>query len=258
MPYPFLRNGNRIPAVGVAQKLLNGRAGSSLVADGQFGPKTESVARSFQRPRGLSADGIIGKETWNRLKQETDNLDIIDVVDVWDPDLFSMEAADIRRAGGNPIVIGGMSNGVEQAVTEVLRVARQGKVFILRFHGHGAPGVAGVSDGHGELGDHASSIHMGNWTYLQPIMARLKPIFGPYGCIQFMHCKTGRGTTGLQMLQQIANTCSVPATGGVNDQLGGGLDTFRFEGPTQTGFPAGHNLKSWSESLPDFVGMSVP
>jgi Putative peptidoglycan binding domain len=258
MSYPLLRKGDKIPAVGVSQKLLNARAGSSLVADGDFGSLTKNAVKDFQRPRSLTIDGVIGVNTWGRLKQMTDNLDIIDCVDVFDPDLNSLEAADIRSAGGTPIIIGGMSNGVEQAVTEILGVARHGKVFLLRFHGHGASGIAGVSMGHGDLGDHMSSISIANWPYLQPIIARLRPIFGPYGCIQFMHCETGRGPNGMRLLQNIATTTNVPATGGVQTQFGGGLDTFRFEGPTQTAFPAGYNLKTWSQSRPDFIGMSVP
>jgi Putative peptidoglycan binding domain len=259
MSYPFLRSGDRIPAVGVAQKLLNARAGSSLVADGDFGSRTATATRDFQRPRALAVDGVIGQITWGRLKQMTDNLDIVDCVDVFDPSLNNLEAADITRAGGSPILIGGMSNGVEQAVTNIISSVRPGKVFILRFHGHGAQGVAGVSDGHGDIpGEHFSSIQLSNWAYMEPIITRLRPIFGPYGCIQFMHCETGGGADGLRMLQNVANATGVPATGGIHTQFGGGLRTFRFEGPTRTAFPAGGNLRSWSAARPEFAGMTVP
>lgn len=259
MSYALLSYGNRIPAVGVLQKLLNARAGSSLTADGIFGTQTKNAVKTFQRPRGLSVDGVVGRNTWPRLAQQTNNLRIIDCIDVFDPNLHSMEYRDIIRVGGQPIVIGGMSNGVEQAVSDILRSAQNGTTFLLRFHGHGAPGVAGVSDGHGDVaGEHGSSLHMGNWTYLEPIVRRLRPIFGPYGCIQFMHCETGQGRTGRTFLQNIANTTGVPATAGIRIQQGGGLATFRFEGPTHTAFPLGQNLRSWSSSRPEFVGMSVP
>ena len=260
MAYPLLRFGDRIPAVGVLQKLLNARAGSSLVADGVFGSRTKAAVTAFQQPRALAADGAVGQNTWPRLSQSTgDNMKIVDCVDVFDPSLYELEAADIRRAGGTPLLIGGMSNGVEQAVTNIVSEAGLGKVFILRFHGHGAPGVAGVSDGHGSIpGEHGSSIHMGNWAYLRPIIARLAPIFSPYGCIQFMHCETGNGPSGRTMLQNIADTVGVPATGGIRTQYGGGTMTFRFEGPTYTAFPGGFTLASWSASRPEFIGMSVP
>lgn len=258
MSYPFLKTGDKIPAVGVAQKLLNARAGSSLVCDGIYGPKTANAARNFQRPRGLGTDGIIGEKTWGRLKQMTDDIEVIDCIDIFDPDLLTLEAGDIARAGGNPILIGGMSNGVEQAVMEVIRAARMGKTFLLRFHGHGAAGVAGISTGHGVPGEHAATVRLSNWNYVGPIIARLKPIFGPYGCIQFMHCETGRGPKGEELLQKIAEATNVPVTAGINTQFGGGLTTFRFEGPTRTAFPSGYNLKTWSVSRPDFAGMTVP
>jgi hypothetical protein len=149
MSYPLLYNGNKIPAVGVAQKLLNARAGSSLVADGDFGSKTKAAVKEFQRPRGLVVDGVIGQNTWGRLKQMADKLQIIDCVDVFDPSLNDLEAKDIVKAGGNPILIGGMSNGVEQAITEILGTAAPGEVFLLRFHGHGNSGIAGISHGQG-------------------------------------------------------------------------------------------------------------
>ena len=259
MTYPLMRDPDRLPAVGVLQKLLNGRAGSSLTADGVYGSRTKAAVQSFQRSHlPLAADGSVGQQTWPRLSQMTDNLRVVDCIDVFDPSLYELEAQDIRRAGGDPLLIGGMCNGVEQAVTNIINAVPAGSVFLLRFHGHGAPGVAGVSDGHGDLGDHFSSIQMGNWAYLQPIVARLSRVFGPYGCIQFMHCETGSGPSGRTMLQNIASTVGVPATGGIRTQYGGGSKTFRFEGPTHSAFPNGGNLASWSATRPDFIGMSVP
>lgn len=257
MSYPLMRIPDRLPAVGVLQKLLNARVGSSLVPDGVFGQKTKAAVQAFQRPRGLAADGSVGQMTWPRLSQMTTDLKIVDCVDVFDPSLYQLEAQDLRRAGGNPLLIGGMCNGVEQAVTNIINEAGSG-VFLLRFHGHGAPGFAGIAMGHGDIpGEHNSSINMANWTYLQPIVRRLSTIFGPYGCIQFMHCETGSGPQGRTMLQNIANTVGVPATGGIQTQYGGGSTTFRFEGPTYTAFPGGATLASWSASRPDFIGMSV-
>jgi len=48
------------------QHLLKSR-GYSLTVDGYFGSGTESTVKSFQSSKGLSADGIVGKNTWEKL-----------------------------------------------------------------------------------------------------------------------------------------------------------------------------------------------
>ena len=67
-----------------------------------------------------------------------------------------------------------------------------------------------------------------------------------------MHCSTGRGPNGRRLLQQIADGVGVPVTAALTDQLGGGVNTFKFEGPTFTAFPGGANLRSWCDSRPNF------
>lgn len=254
MTYVYLKWGDRIPAVGVLQKLLN-RTGERLSVDGIYGDNTKTAVKRFQQARGLSADGIVGQHTWPRISANAD-LPIVDCIDVFDESLLNMEARDIRRVGGSPILIGGMSNGVEQAVSDIVRASSN--IFLLRFHGHGVSGVAGISDGQGlnDGIDHRSSIDSGNVRRLMPILRRLVSIFGPYGNIQFMHCSTGRGVSGQRLLQEIANGVGVPVTAALRDQLGGGIDTFKFEGPTFTAFPGGANLASWCASCPNFHGFT--
>ena len=48
------------------QKLLNNH-GYSLDEDGIFGDKTQEAVKDFQTKRGLSVDGIVGKNTWGSL-----------------------------------------------------------------------------------------------------------------------------------------------------------------------------------------------
>ncbi|MFQ4137851.1 peptidoglycan-binding protein [Nodosilinea sp. PGN35] len=45
------------------------RWGANLVADGYFGPATAIAVEQFQRSQGLTADGIVGPQTWARLQQ---------------------------------------------------------------------------------------------------------------------------------------------------------------------------------------------
>ncbi|GGN06684.1 hypothetical protein GCM10009721_37950 [Terrabacter tumescens] len=56
-------SGFRVTAI---QHLLRQR-GYSLTVDGSFGPTTQSQVISFQRAKGLGADGIVGAKTWSAL-----------------------------------------------------------------------------------------------------------------------------------------------------------------------------------------------
>ena len=161
------------PSVGVLQKLLN-RGGAGLVADGDFGSRTQTAVTNFQRPRGLAPDGAVGQNTWPRVAANA-RLPIMDCIDIFDPSLSNLERRDIIAAGGNPILLGGMSNGVEQAVQLILSVS-PGDVFLLRFHGHGGPGVAGFSFGHGGAGfGHQANIDPQNLGIMLPILAAPEP-----------------------------------------------------------------------------------
>ncbi|MBZ9715889.1 N-acetylmuramoyl-L-alanine amidase [Deinococcus multiflagellatus] len=62
-----VRRGDSGPAVQAAQGQLAAR-GYSVAADGLFGAGTETAVRSFQSSRGLSADGVVGPNTWHALE----------------------------------------------------------------------------------------------------------------------------------------------------------------------------------------------
>ncbi|MBR2634484.1 MAG: peptidoglycan-binding protein [Clostridia bacterium] len=75
-PYPgvLLREGSSGSDVLYVQMLLNRLRGvfvtvPALEEDGIFGPRMVSAVREFQRLFGLGADGIVGRETWNRLNR---------------------------------------------------------------------------------------------------------------------------------------------------------------------------------------------
>lgn len=61
-----LKSGSRGEQVKALQRLLVG-FGYDLKVDGAFGTITDRYVRTFQRKNGLSADGIVGKKTWNKL-----------------------------------------------------------------------------------------------------------------------------------------------------------------------------------------------
>ncbi len=64
--WPVLRSGKIGRDVVAAQYLLRER-GYSLAVDGEFGAATASTVKTFQRSRGLSADGVVGPATWDAL-----------------------------------------------------------------------------------------------------------------------------------------------------------------------------------------------
>ncbi|GAA2774531.1 penicillin-insensitive murein endopeptidase [Streptomyces showdoensis] len=59
-------SGNRGSDVVAIQHLLGAR-GHTVATDGVFGSGTASAVRSFQSSQGLTADGIVGPNTWGRL-----------------------------------------------------------------------------------------------------------------------------------------------------------------------------------------------
>jgi hypothetical protein len=251
--FAWVAKGDKLPAVAVAQLLLK-RTGHTIGIDGDFGNQTAGAVRDFQRPRGLSVDGVIGQNTWPRLSGQ-EQLPILDCIDVFDPDLYTSENRFLTNTGASPVLLGGMSNGIEQAVTEIRRAAR-GPLFLLRFHGHGNRGIAGASGGHGDLGDHRSFFQ--NSPPVRAALAQLRGMFGEYGCIQFMHCSTGAGPQGRAFLSMVASATGVPATAAYLTQYASTLkETLRYEGGTRTVCPEGQTLSAWAKSLPEFVGMSV-
>ncbi|WP_088279131.1 peptidoglycan-binding protein [Ideonella sp. A 288] len=64
---PTLRQGSRGTSVADLQRRLAAAGFSPGVADGIFGSQTAAAVRSFQRARGLGADGIVGPLTWGAL-----------------------------------------------------------------------------------------------------------------------------------------------------------------------------------------------
>jgi peptidoglycan hydrolase-like protein with peptidoglycan-binding domain len=65
---PTLREGSQGPVVRVLQALLNNRGFNCGKPDAVFGPKTKQAVEAFQRAQGLSRDGVVGQNTWDRLK----------------------------------------------------------------------------------------------------------------------------------------------------------------------------------------------
>ena len=61
-----LRSGSSGGTVRLVQQKLNS-LGERLNADGRFGAATAAAVQRFQRRNGLTADGAVGEETWEKM-----------------------------------------------------------------------------------------------------------------------------------------------------------------------------------------------
>lgn len=67
-----LKSGSAGDQVKTVQRILyamgyKGANGKSLAVDGDYGANTEYAVKTFQRKRGLDADGVVGAATWAKL-----------------------------------------------------------------------------------------------------------------------------------------------------------------------------------------------
>ena len=68
--YPTLRNGSIGNYVLVLQDALNNLGYRTNGLDGIFGSATTNSVRAYQTYKGLSADGIVGCNTWTALMSD--------------------------------------------------------------------------------------------------------------------------------------------------------------------------------------------
>lgn len=64
---PVLRKGSKTAQVKTLQRLLTSLGYSLGTIDGDFGTKTENALKKYQKAKGLTIDGVAGKNTWERL-----------------------------------------------------------------------------------------------------------------------------------------------------------------------------------------------
>ncbi|MEU8238397.1 peptidoglycan-binding protein [Actinoplanes missouriensis] len=64
--WPQTSKGAKEHPVATLQHLLRAR-GHAVTVDGDFGPRTDTAVRDFQRAKSLTVDGIVGPQTWRAL-----------------------------------------------------------------------------------------------------------------------------------------------------------------------------------------------
>lgn len=66
--FPTIQSGSSGNYVKFAQAVLYVDNHGISSIDGSFGPNTKSSVISFQKKKGLTADGIVGANTWNAMR----------------------------------------------------------------------------------------------------------------------------------------------------------------------------------------------
>ncbi len=64
---PIIKQGDKGFTVVAVQVLLNKNNFGVKYTDGDFGPETLAKVKAFQKAKGLTADGIVGRGTWTKL-----------------------------------------------------------------------------------------------------------------------------------------------------------------------------------------------
>ncbi len=103
-----LRKGSRGSQVTTLQKRLNQLGYNAGKADGIFGTRTYNAVKAFQRGKGLAADGIVGKNTINKLYPPKDDSGLDDFVP------FEVKAGSLK---GKTVIIDAGHGGSDSGAT---------------------------------------------------------------------------------------------------------------------------------------------
>ena len=167
---------------------------------------------------------------------------IIDVLDATEAS-DRHEAAAIRAGGSRPIILHGMCGAVEHVVQEIIaRAGTRRRITLLRFHGHGAPGMMNIAAGKAAHFQHHSGVSVGNLGATSGSLAKLTPFFASRARVELHGCKVAKGPNGQKLLKDLATIWGVPVSAGTRNQIGGTGKQFKFEGPVHTAMPGGGML----------------
>lgn len=258
----ILRPGDQLPTVVALQILLNRylKEADKIAVTGHYDSDTTRAVRAFQKliPYYGGIGGEASELTWQNLLAHT-TLRVRDAIDVTDTDMC-LVAQRIRTDGEIPIVSASQSGRITGVIEEIIKSLDGGTILLLRFTGHGSPGVIGVSDGKGLLTpagkvdySHQTSLDSRTLHTMAAILSPLRPFFEPFGSVELHGCMAGHGMEGISLLRQLADIWNVPVSAPTTEQRKGfmGDAVYRYTGSVQTQFPGGGSLESWAASQPE-------
>lgn len=254
----------------VALQILLNRSRSvnpKLATDGAFGAKTSAAVDVFRDQEMMVSGpaGIADPAMW-RFMLDGAGLQVVDAIDVTDPTVLEVAVPELEK-WTDPIVLGGLSNGVEQLVQEVrARVAGQRTLMMLRLHGHGSPGLEAVSHGSRKVSPGIdpiaaqSIISLALMPTLLPLLQRLDPLFHDFGFVELHSCRVGEGPNGVTFVRRLADALQAPVRAALSKQEM--VQVFTLTGPTFTGIPGGGSLRDWGfsreEGVREKIGPPLP
>ena len=154
---PTLKNGSRGDDVKSLQTFLKVFGFGDLTIDGQFGAATTSAVKNFQSFAKLAADGIVGSNTWGKIKQMLGGATDVNLLATTDANgnvsvkVILPDLTMIDTAGGNPTVIpgggqggGGSGGGGGGSATSTSSEGVNPKVLVGSIIGLAAIGIGGA------------------------------------------------------------------------------------------------------------------
>jgi hypothetical protein len=257
--------GEKSPRVVALQILLNRYVTNfpRLVTDGAYGKLTRAAVNAFRERimRVSGPDGVADPAMWRFLLTRA-KLQVIDSIDVTDPTLLEFVVPEVSK-WSDPVVMGGMSNGATQLVTEV-RARAQGErsLLMLRLHGHGAPGLIALSHGSRRVTPGvdpflAQSVISNNiMPALTPLLQQLTPLMHNMGFIELHSCRVGEGAVGAAFVKRFADAMQAPVRAALSVQPMN--QVFTLTGNTFTGIPSDRSLAEWGMSRDEGVRPGPP
>lgn len=163
---------------------------------------------------------------------------VIDVIDMEDATLGGNRQQWLSYLGASSsrIEMYGMSNGVGQMVTDIIRALGPSSLDRLRIWGHGWSGGQIVSAGGSANAavQHWAGLTVQNLVAMRPTLLRLSPYFSSHAHVELRGCSVGQGASGERLLEGLASIWGVPVQAGTVVQ-----STGRWAGTVVQATPSG-------------------